>query len=339
MALILRNARPADTAACAALLARDQSRALRESGRNSRFVDPRACVELLDRLFSDRRSDVVVAERNGRLVGYLAGERQMFAPEEFASIYAEARSVVIPLHGHRVAEGEDPAEVYTELYGAVSGRWVERGMFTHTIGLAAEDREGIEAWSWLGFGHKSVCAIRETAEPVLVRGGPDVRVEQAGNEDDDLIEGFHRRLMTYQTGAPMFWPYNGEPDPAVREIRHKLLESGQAGCFLGWAGGEPAGMMLATPGIFVSPLLAGSDTSYLWEGFVDPEARASGVGALLLSRLMDWLRSRGQTRCALHFVAGNRLGRRFWLGNGFRPVELMLHRRIDDRVAWARGPA
>ncbi len=36
----------------------------------------------------------------------------------------------------------------------------------------------------------------------------------------------------------------------------------------------------------------------------------------------------------LHFDA-DFAGARFWLGNGFRPVEHRLRRHIDERVAWA----
>ncbi|MFT4572467.1 MAG: GNAT superfamily N-acetyltransferase [Hyphomicrobiaceae bacterium] len=342
MSTVVRNLRPEDSAACAALLAHAQAGAIREEetggARTARLADPGACVELLDRLFSSRRSDAVVAEEGGRIVGYLAGDRQMFSPEDFASIYAEPRSVVIPLHGHVVADHSDAVDLYTKMYGALAGRWIDGGMFAHSISVAAEDADAVEAWSWLGFGYKSVCAIRDTAIPVTLREDVRVRVEQVGSERDDLIERFHCRLMIYQTGSPMFWPYNGEADAAVRDVRSKLLDTGQAGCFLAWVDDEPAGMMLAAPGIFLSPMLASSDTAYLWEGFIDPVARAGGVGAALLGRLMGWLASRRQNRCALHFVAGNPLGRRFWLGQGFRPAEVLLRRHVDERVAWARGP-
>lgn len=338
----IRNLRPEDTAACAALLAHAQATAARThstgGARTSRLSDPRAALDLLDPLFSSPRSDAVVAERDGRIVGFLAGERQLFSPQEFASIYAEPRSCSIPLHGHALADDLDPLESYTALYAALGDRWIKAGFFSHTVNVAAEDRGAVDAWFWLGFGYKSVCAIRDTAAPVTVKGGPDLRVEQVGVEHDELMERFHCRLMMYQTTAPMFWPYNGEPDRAVREVRTKLLEGGQAACFLGWVDGEPAGMMLVAPGIFLSPLLAATDTSYLWEGFVDGSTRASGVGSMLLMRLVDWLRSRRQNRCALHFVAGNPVGRRFWLSQGFEPVELTLRRQVDERVVWAKGP-
>ena len=116
MSLRVRPFEAGDLAACAALLAHSHSEACaRESlgpARNAVYGDPRACLELLERFFGSGHADVVVAESEGRIVGYFAGERQMFSPTEFPSIYAEPRSVSIPLHGHAVADSVDATDAY-----------------------------------------------------------------------------------------------------------------------------------------------------------------------------------------------------------------------------------
>jgi GNAT superfamily N-acetyltransferase len=344
LSLRVRSFEAADLAACAALLAHRHSVDCAREGlgpaRNPAYADPRACLEMLERFFGSGRADVVVAESGGRVVGFLAGDRQMFSPAEFASIYAEPRSISIPLHGHAVADTVDATEAYTEMYAPLATRWVTAGMFSHNAGVSADDERMLEAFYFLGFARKSVCAVRSTWDPVDAPpedGG--VRVARVSNEDEALMERFHRDLMTYQTRSPMFWPYSGEADPAVADLRTKLVESRQGLCFAAWIDDAPVGMMLLAPALFLSPLLSSVEMAYLWEGFLDPGARSKGVGSTLLARALVALRTQGHRWCALHFVAGNPLGARFWQGHGFVPCEYTMRRQVDERISWARGPA
>jgi GNAT superfamily N-acetyltransferase len=63
-----------------------------------------------------------------------------------------------------------------------------------------------------------------------------------------------------------------------------------------------------------------------------PEARHTGVGTALLSRVIDWARSAGFERLAVDFETANVLARRFWL-RAFSPICLSLERHLDDRLA------
>ncbi len=307
------------------------------------FEEPEACRPLIERLFAGSRTRGAAAESDGRLTGFLLGEKQLFGPTEFGSIYAEPHSVGMPLHGHAIAEDADPHAVYPRLYGELAEHWVDEGFFVHTVGIPSMVADVEDAWLGTGFGRKSVCAVREVdSDPAVLvsQGGrrDDVCVERLVDADDEIMETFHRDLMTYQTAAPMFWPYDGEQDANVRNVRRALLENGDGFCFAARVEGEPAGSMLFTTPVFLSPLLVPETMLYLWEGYVAPSHRSSGVGAALLASSLDLLRERGHRWCALHFVSGNILGGSFWLRNGFKPVEHTLRRHVDERVAWARGP-
>lgn len=342
MSLRVRSFEASDLAACAALLAHSHAQACEREAlgpaRNKVYADPRACLELLERFFGSGRADVLVAETGGRVVGYLAGERQMFSPVEFASIYAEPRSISIPLHGHAVSDTVDAVEAYTELYARAAAGWVSAGMFIHNTAVSVDDVGALEAFSFLGFARKSVCAVRSTWDAVDTPVASDtIRIARIGSEDEALMERFHRELMTYQTGSPMFWPYNGEADGAVAELRGKLIESRQGVCFAAWVDDAPVGMILLAPALFLSPLLSSVETAYLWEGYLDSRARSKGVGTQLLARALVALRTQGHRWCALHFVAGNPLGSRFWQGHGFAACEYTMCRHVDGRVSWARG--
>lgn len=339
----LREFRGSDVRAAAVLLRDVQARA-REAGPSGlvlggRYHDAGPCESLVDKLVGSDRASAVVAVDGDRVVGWMAGERQLFAPEDFASIYAEPRSTSIPLHGHAVAGDADATLVYEAMYSSLAARWVADGFFVHNVAVSELDRAAMDAFAALGFGRKSVCAIRPTWR-LDADGGPvdGVFVEEVHGRDDEVLETFHRRLMNFQTGPPMFWPYTGESDARVRGVRREAMMTGQGfACIARDRDGEPLGSMLFVPAVFLSPLLVSDRMVYLWEGFVDEDRRATGVGSALLDHAMRALRDRGVDWCALHFVSGNPRGGHFWPSRGFVPVEAVLRRHVDERVAWARG--
>jgi GNAT superfamily N-acetyltransferase len=281
-----------------------------------------------------------VAEIDGRICGFLVGERLLFAPEDFAAIYAEPRSISIPLHCHGVADGVAPGPVYEALYAFLGQRWIADGFFVHNVSISCLDADVVSAWVNLGFGRKSVCALRSTGPLRPAPPAPDgLFIDDVRGRDEQVLETFHQRLMTFQTGAPMFWPYNGEPDAKVRAMRIEALTSGQGVAFIARRGGEPVGSMLFVPAVFLSPLLVCERMVYLWEAFMDPDSRSEGVGSALLDHALAMLRRRSIEWCTLHFVSGNPRGGPFWQSRGFVPIESTMRRQVDERVSWARGPA
>jgi hypothetical protein len=49
------------------------------------------------------------------------------------------------------------------------------------------------------------------------------------------------------------------------------------------------------------------------------------------------VREQGYELCTVGYYAPNLLGARFWQSKGFKPLGYTLERRIDPRIAWARG--
>lgn len=341
--LEVRELRPADLDAAAELLAARQRR-VRERATialplGESFEAALPCRELIEKFVASPRTSSVVATSAGRVVGFLAGERQLFAPEDFAAIYAEPRSIALPLHAHAVAGDEDASELYEAMYGHLSGVWADGGFFVHNVSVSSFDEAALGAWFDLGFGRKSVCAWRSTArlepEPAPIEG---LEIEEIRGRDHPALERFHRRLMSFQTAGPMLWPYSGEADASVDAVRRKSLWSGQGFAFLAKLADEPVASLLFVPSVFLSPLLGSDRSIYLWEGYVDDGRRAAGVGTCLLAHALAALSRRGIESCSLHYVSGNPRGGRFWPAKGFVPVEATLKRHVDERVAWARGP-
>lgn len=335
----------ADVIAAAELLAASHGR-VQSSGPAGlllglRFLAPSGCRVMLEQLLVSPRAKGVVAVVDGRVSGFLIGERQLFAPEDFASIYAEPRSGNIPLHGHAVSIDADASMLYEAMYAALAADWATDGFFVHTVAVSAMDRTALDAWATLGFGRKSVCAVRPTVPLVGSTTAPDpagLVIDTIRGHDDDVLEMFHRRLMSFQTRAPMFWPYTGESDAKVRAVRRDAMLSGQGFAFVAHEeGGPPLGSLLFVPSVFLSPLLVCDKMVYLWEGYVEEATRGTGVGSRLLDHAMRFLQKRDVQWCALHYVAGNPRGGRFWPSKGFLPVEYVLRRHVDERVAWAKG--
>jgi putative acetyltransferase len=161
-------------------------------------------------------------------------------------------------------------------------------------------------------------------------------LRRAGPEDLDTVARLAFALHRHHSAPPMYLPYLPETEFDVRRHHENLLADPAAVHWLAYRDGRVLGMhCLQPPPAFISPMLIPEASTYLLQGYTDPEARGIGLGSTLLSRSMVWAREHGHAHCLLHFLPSNRLAVRFWLGRGFRSLERRLHRQIDPRVAWS----
>jgi GNAT superfamily N-acetyltransferase len=334
----VRPFQPADLAVCAELLAgRQRSNRTRLPMLAVSLEDPGACRALLERTGANPRCCRFVAERDGRVVGFLSGEDMLFPPDHFASQYIPPQSFDMAVEGHAVAADEDLTDVYRALYAGLSAEAVARGLFTHRVHVVP-DPDVQEAWVSLGFGRHLTAAVRETAVPVDGGGRASIEVHQASAEDIEVIMGLHDTLSRHHLKPPMFWPILPAPQPAAREydLAH-LADTKTNPYFVAYQDGRPVAMQTFNRPGFIPELVEKHENIYLYEGVVEDGVRAGGVGAALLDRTMQHLRDRGYRWCTLHFASGNPSGAPFWLKHRFIPVEHEMERRIDDRITWARG--
>jgi GNAT superfamily N-acetyltransferase len=334
----VRPLQPGDLDTCAGLLAARQ-RVLRARlpMLATSLEEPAACRSLLERAAGNPRITRFVAERDGRVVGFLSGEEMLFPPDHFASQYIPLQSLDMPVEGHAVAEAEDATDVYRALYAVLSGEAVARGLFTQRVHIIP-DPALQEAWLSLGFGRHLTAAVRETALPVEDGVQAPIDVHQASAEDIDVIIGLHDTLNRHHLQPPMFWPILPAPQPAAREydLAH-LADTETNPYFVAYLDGRPVAMQTFNKPGFIPPVVEQESNIYLYEGVVEEDVRTGGVGAALLDRTMSHLRDHSFRWCTLHFAAGNPSGAPFWLKHQFIPVEHEMERRIDERVTWARG--
>ena len=294
------------------------------------------CVALLRPLVTNPRAAGVVAMADGRIVGFLFGEKMTLAPTAFPAMFVPPHSISIPVYAHAVADGSDPTTIYRAMYGELAGRWVRAGFFVHMTHITPCDPATQEAWVALGFGRGTTCAVRDTS-PVVGAVPAKAEIHQASVEDLAIVMTLNDSLFKFHSQSPVFWPFLSEPKPAAREHQRSLMEDPANAHFVAYDAGEPAGMQTFMRPGFIPEVVERDRNVYLYQGIVEAHARSGGIGTALLARSMEWARGQGHDKCTLHFASANPSGAPFWLGHGFVPVEYSMTRHIDERVAWANG--
>lgn len=301
-----------------------------ESLLPARLAGVDAAQEEIRSALAGAQTDGVVALRDGRLAGYLLGALTFTDP-------LSARAMADPpragwIISHAVSEADGP-ELYRHLYAALAERWLARGSFAHFTDAYTCEHEAIDAWFSLGFGQAAVHALRDTSPP-RVRPVPGLNIRRAGPEDVESVFLLERSLTRYEAGAPIFRPYLSETELSQRQSAAETLTAVGGTVWLAERAGQAVGMMSFAP---PWPHLPAPDRCvWLRAGYAEPDERGGGIGGALLAQGMVWAREADYRWCMLNFLAPNLLGRRFWLGNGFRPLRLFLGRTLDPRIGWAR---
>lgn len=324
----------ADLEEAAELLARrHQNDRAHEQALPERFTQPLAARTAIEKTWHDAHQSGVVARHEGQLIGYLIGVPKTSGPW--------GRGVWVELPGHAI----DPtfgAEVYRDLYAAISPSWVSLGFLAHYALIPASDRDALEAWFALSFGKEQTHGIRETAPASAfdVPADPTLEIRQAGLADldaslelDDIIPIQHSRSPVY---AP-FPPYDREE---VRQESIEILENKQWKLWLAFRNGRVVGCQLfipAKPGPGTADMLYSEQYSCLAIGATREEEQGRGVGRALTAHGLAADHAAGYTHCITDWRATNLLSSRFWPRQGFRPVAYRLSRRLDENILWAHG--
>lgn len=341
--LTLRTLDAADVPALAALLAeRRREERVALPPLNERFAEVAACEGVLRAHLAEARCDGVVAERGGRLAGFLLGHRRHVAIESFEAQYAPPMEASMPGSGHGVAPGEDVEAVYAAMYAHLGERWADAGYFEHRVTMPLADPATREAWFHLGFGSLYTFCVR--ASTPLPPGAHDldttIEVQRATPTERTEVLRFQDESARWHRAAPIFWPYmERQASAAIEAFTARALSDESNGIFLARRGGIAVALhlMVAQEEGWGSSFTQPEGSVYLYEGITAPEVRGSGVGTALLARTLDWAREAGHPYVTLHYATPNPSGGPFWRGHGFVPVEVTLQRRLDERLAWARA--
>ena len=343
MPLTLRPVEDADVPALAALLAaRRREERVALPLLTERFAAVAACEEILRGHLAEARCDSVIAERGGRLAGFLIGHRRHTSIEAFEAQYEPPTQASMPGSGHGVVPGEDVEAVYTAMYAYLGEQWVDGGYFEHRITMPLGTPASVEAWFHLGFGSLYTFCARESTPLEASRAtqhlDATIDVQRATPSERAEVLRFQDESGRWHWQGPIFWPYmERQASAAIDAFTAGALTDESNGIFLARRNGVAVALnLLVAMDDWGSTFTQPDGSIYLYEGITSPEARGTGAGTAILAHTLDWAREAGHPYVTLHYATPNPSGGPFWRGHGFVPVEVTLQRRLDERLAWAR---
>lgn len=273
------------------------------------------------------------AIKNGKLVGYLFGEK--------TASTIRGRHVWASLASHSLASGQS-AELYQDLYAAAAQTWVDEGYFTHFTLIPAQDASALHAWFCLGFGHEqahgtlSLETLGKQTTTQLPLPGAQLRL--ATMDDRQALGDVSPWIRTHQTMAPVFGIALPEEGPKIREGYSRLVEDPEVSVWIV----EQVGQILSFQAYFPSEedpaaLLVPEKSVELGVAGTRPDARGMGLNHVLTQRGLQHAREKGAQYVLTDWRMTNLQSSRHWPRQGFVPTAYRLTRAIDPRIAWARG--
>lgn len=303
--------------------------------RFTRVEEARAALEFT---WNKPGASGVVALNAGQVIGYMIGVPRIDM--------TWGRSAWVFLPGHAIDPAWD-AELYRDLYAALSPEWVARGCLAHYALIPASDQSALDAWFALSFGKEHAHGLRETA-PITafdLPADPSLEIRLGALDDVDASLELDMVIPRHQSRAPVYAPYwFGEYTPfadkeAWRQESRQILEEEGVRFWLALRAGRIVGFQLFMP-IFphyerVDMMMAPDQSSFLGVAATREEEQGRGVGRLLTARGLATCHDEGYTHCLTDWRATNLLSSRFWPRQDFRPVAYRLSRRLDDRITWS----
>ncbi len=254
---------------------------------------------------------------DNRLIGYIAGF-------EVGELFGKCKGIWCPLYGHSTKK-EYRRSLYNELYKRVSKLWVKNSFMTHGIALFAHDKEAIDTWFWLGFGLRCVDAIRKV-ESISVNNS-NIVVRKAQIDDIPSMSALSRKLNQYLNEPPLFMPRKIS-NPT--EHLTKWLEKENHHLWVAYHNEVPLGYMAIQPSAETF-IVEHPNVMNITKAYVSEKARKSGIGAILLNEIQQWLSNNNYSLCGVDFESFNIEGSRFWTKH-FIPYTHSVVRRIDERI-------
>ncbi len=265
------------------------------------------------------------------LQAYLVGETELGE--------GRGRSGWIRASGSAWAEGTAPA-LLADLYARLAEGWVRSGIFAHFAVVPASESEALRVWFGLAFGIEHVHAVldlRSLSLPELSTP-VGVTIRLATDDDRQALARMSDVVWRHQLEAPVWAVMLPENAEANRAGWLELLDDSTVDVWLAIERGEIVGSQAYYPSEMTGEhLLGGDQTCHLAIAGTRPAARGRGIATALTRAGLEHARRRGYQFCETDWRSTNLLSSRFWPRFGFRAAFYRLHRRVDERIAWANG--
>jgi len=232
------------------------------------------------------------------------------------------------------------ADRFADLYARLGQQWVQSGIFAHFVVVPASEVEVMRLWFGQSFGIEHVHAVLDLRSLAL----PDflapvgVTIRLATDDDRGALARMSDVVWRHQLQAPVWAAMLPESAEANRAGWLELLDDPAVDVWLAFEQGEAIGSQAYYPSEMIGEHLLGNDTTcHLAIAGTRPDARGRGIASALTRAGLEHARRRGFAFCETDWRSTNLLSSRFWPSFGFRAAFYRLHRRVDDRIAWANG--
>lgn len=318
-ALEIRPFEEGDLDAAAVLLAaRHAAHRRAEPLLSPRFESPETARAELVSVWSREGTSGAIAYAGGRPVGYLLGGTKpsgTWGP----NVWVESAGFAA-----------EEAETVRDLYAAAAQRWVDEGRTAHYALVPSHDRDVVDAWFRLAFGHQHTHALVEapSAPHPPVAG---VTVRRPRRDDIPALAALDLALPEHQALSPVF---SAGSMPTLDEARADWEESFDDPDYTAYVAevdGRVVGAAVACA-LGKSSLHEGlacpDEAGFLGFAAVLPAARGRGAGRALGQAVLDWTAEAGYRVSVTDWRATNLLSSRAWPRLGYRDTFLRLHRNI-----------
>lgn len=299
----------------------------------ARFEQPAAAEQAIRAARAREHTAGFAALDEGRLVAYLIGDMVIDI--------IWGRSGWIRWAGCAY----DPAfstEPIRDLYAALGERWVDFGIFTHVALMPVSNPALIDAWFSLSFGVEQVHALQDLQQVSERKRTPPpgIDVRRAGPGDERHLAKMSDVIWRKQIKAPVWAVMMPEYVAGRAEAWSELATDDEAITWLAMRGDEPLAVQAYWP---AEPdgdnIMLPDQCAHMSVAATRPEARGQGLNTLLSEIVLHETRAAGYRYIETDWRSTNLLSSRFWPRRGYRPTFYRLVRRLDQRIAWAKGAA
>jgi GNAT superfamily N-acetyltransferase len=235
---------------------------------------------------------------------------------------------------------ESDLPLVADLYAHLGSRWVAQGVFDHYAVVPASADGLLDVFFALSFGIQHVhglCDLRavDGPAPELPEG---VTIRQADRSDQEALVALSDVVWGHQVGAPVWAPMLPEYVESNRQGWLELLEDPTVTVWLAFDHDRPVASQGYYPSEMTGMHMLGDErTCHLGIAGTLPSYRGHGISTALTWTGLAHARQQGYAVCETDWRSTNLLSSRFWPRFGFRPAFYRLHRRVDERIAWAHG--
>lgn len=312
------------------LAARHTANRVRQPLLPARFEDPAVATKAVDALRRKKFSNGYASFRDGEMTAYLLGDYV---------IQPWGRCGYVYLPGYALARGESTGTLQ-DLYALLGNDWVRKGIFSHSLYIAAADAHIAEAFFDLGFGKERVDALLDLRNSVIpeMEMPQGMIVRQAGQSDDHHLASLSGVIFRALSDPPYWHPTIPEEWEELKEGWAGLADDKEWTVWMALEKDRALGTVGFRPEWEEdTQMLASPRTVYLSIAATKPQARGRGVGTFLTWHGLEQARQSGFEVCYTNWISPNLLASRHWPRYGFKDVSYRLAKRIDPMIAWTKG--